>query len=258
MNINHLSSISTLFSSMNQTSSSNNNMNLYSAFSEYSIIKSGAYRKLVKSYYDETGNSNSTIKDKLSKLNSDTTSTEAKQYTEIKSATDSLSKSATALVTKGTKSLFKTMETKKVDESTGEETTVKEYDMKAIQEAVSSFIKEYNDTLEIASETDNQTILKNTLNMTKQTASYETSLDKIGITINEDNTLSLNEEKFNSADITFIKSLFNDSQSFAAKTLYKSNQIGQNAVKAATNASIYSSTGSYSTINYYSANNWFL
>ena len=140
MNINHLSSISTLFSSMNQTSSSNNNMNLYSAFSEYSIIKSGAYRKLVKSYYDETGNSNSTIKDKLSKLNSDTTSTEAKQYTEIKSATDSLSKSATALVTKGTKSLFKTLETKKVDESTGEETTVKEYDMKAIQEAVSSFI----------------------------------------------------------------------------------------------------------------------
>ena len=66
MNINHLSSISTLFSSMNQTSSNNNNnMSLYSAFSEYSVIKSGAYRKLVKSYYDETGNSNSTIKDKL-------------------------------------------------------------------------------------------------------------------------------------------------------------------------------------------------
>ena len=256
MNINSWSTVSSLFTSMNQSSSSSSTMNLYSAFSEYSIIKSGTYRKLVKAYYDETGNS--AVTSTISKTNTDTTSTETKQFTEIKSATDTLSKSATALVTKGSKSLFNAKETTKVDESTGTETTVKEYDMKAIQEAVSSFIKEYNNTIDVAAETDNRTILRNTLNLTKQTAAYETSLEKIGITINEDNTLSLNEEKFNSADITSIKSLFNDTQSFAAKTLYQSNQIGLNAVKAATNASIYSSTGTYSTINYYSANNWLL
>ncbi len=253
MNIYGLSSMTGLFSN---TSQNNNNMNLYSALSDYSIIKSGAYRKLVKANFEETGNKK--LKEKFSKLNSDSTSTEAKQYTQIKSATDTLSKSATALVTKGTKSLFKTTESKKVDESTGKETTVKEYDKKAIKDAVNSFIKEYNNTLDIASESDNNTILRNTLSMTNQTKAYSTSLEKIGITINEDNTLSLNEEKFDTAEITSVKSLFNDSQSFAAKTLVKSNQIGQNAVKAATNTSIYSKNGTYSSFNYYSANNWFL
>lgn len=256
MNIYSLTTMSSLFTNMNQTNNSNSNMNLYSAFSEYSMVKSGVYKKLVKSYYEETGNK--FINSTSTNSDSETTSKEAKQYTEIKSATDSLSKSTTALVTQGTKSLFKAKETKNVDESTGEETTVKEYDMKAIKEAVNSFIKEYNDTIDVASETDNQTILRNTLSMTKQTAVYESSLEKIGITINEDNSLSLNEETFNSADITSIKSLFNDSQSFAAKTLYQSNRIGQNAVKAATNTSIYSSTGNYSTSNYYSVYNWFL
>ena len=253
MNIYGLSNMTSLFSN---TSQNNNNMNLYSALSDYSVIKSGAYRKLVKATIEETGNK--TLKNKFKKLNSDSTSAEAKQYTQIKSAADTLSKSATALVTKGTKSLFLAKESKKTDESTGAETTVKEYDRKAIQDAISSFVKEYNNTLDIASESENTTILKNTLSLTKQTKAYSKSLEKIGININEDNTLSIDEEKLNSADITSVKSLFNDSQSFAAKTLVKSNQIGQNAVKAATNTSIYSKKGTYSSFNYYSANNWFL
>ena len=257
MGINNLSSISTLFSNSYQSNSNNNSMmNLYSAFSEYSTIRSGAYRKLVKAYYNEADTSSTNSTSSSNKVNQ--TSEETKQYTQIRSASDTLSKSASVLLNKGTKSLFSEVEKKKVDETTGKETTVKEYDMKAIKDAVNSFIKEYNNTIEVASETDNHSVLRSTLNLTKQTAAYAKTLDKIGITIKDDNTLSIDEAKFEASEMSYIKSVFNGNQSFASKTLYQSTQIAQNAVKAASSQSLYSKSGTYSTTNYYSANNWYL
>ena len=81
-----------------QTNTSNN----YSAFgsfslSDYASIKTGAYKKLLNSYYNPTSNKTSSAVSKLAE------SKTGKNLTSVRSNADELSKAAEALYTSGSK-----------------------------------------------------------------------------------------------------------------------------------------------------------
>lgn len=242
---------------LNMFSNSNNNNfsnNIFNNIGEYSSVSNGSYRKLLRSYYEMNDNSSSSLSNKTNLNISQVTSTEAK---EVKVNTDSLSKSALALTNTGSKSLFNKKEVTVTDEKTGEKITTEQYDKDEIVSAVKSFVKDYNNTLDAAGNILNRNVSRNVSYLEKQTNIYKNSLSKVGITVDANNRLSIDEENLKSADMLTVKSLFNGPYSFAAQTSRKANQIQQAAATAANNSYLYNNTGRFDSNNYYSSFNSF-
>lgn len=239
-----------LFGNSYGSSSGNWMSNLLSMTADYNSIRSGAYAKLLKAYYGKSSSSNvknkETEKEKYTKTEVDSTVAAAK------TDADKLKKSAAALTTTGTESLFKEKDIETTDKETGEKVTTRGYDRKAITSAIKSFVEDYNRMVDSGSEADNTTILQKTLAMTQITNSNSKLLSKIGITIEKGNKLKVDEEKLNEADISTIKTLFNGAGSYANQIASRAGQISSAAVDASLNSSLYTSRASYNK-NYYNS-----
>ena len=74
---------------------------------------------------------------------------------------------------------------------------------------------------------------------------YAKSLEKVGITIGDDKKLTVDEEKFKAADISKVKSLFNETPSFAASVSSQASFINSAASREAAKANTYNQKGSY-------------
>ncbi len=92
----------------------------------------------------------------------------------------------------------------------------------------------------------NSSILQKNTSMIRTVASYEKDLETVGITINSDNTLSIDEEKFKAANVVDIKNLFNTSSSLGESVFQSAAEIENLASSAASNNSLYDSSASYS------------
>ncbi len=128
----------------------------------------------------------------------------------------------------------------------GTTTTSTQYDMDAIYNAVSGFVKDYNSLVDSVNKSDSANVLKAGKNMTNITSLYSKTLEKVGITIGEDNKLSIDEDKFKSADVSRIKSLFNDSPSFAKSIASQASFVDYAANRESLKANTYNKTGAYS------------
>ncbi len=234
-------SINTLFSSFGNSSTSNSfTSGLYSSLSEYSTIKSGAYKKLVSSYYNKVDSSNKTTSTSKTNVNKNTVA-QKKELTEVKEAADDLYSSASKLTDTSSKGLFK-----KADKVTSD-----------ITSAVKNYIKDYNALLDEAGDTTNSKVTGKVSFMTNQMNAYKSSLEKIGITVNNDKTLSMDEDTFSKADIADVKKLFNGSNSMAYQTFVRASDISSAAENASNSMTSYGANGMYN--NYYnSAFNWYL
>ena len=73
----------------------------------------------------------------------------------------------------------------------GTETTTKGYDMDAVYKAVSSFVDNYNKVIDNVSKSDSSAVKNAAKNMTNITNMYANSLKDIGITIGDDNKLTV-------------------------------------------------------------------
>ena len=241
INVNAKTDYSYLFQSLSSSSSSSSTTNL-NFLSDYAAIKNGSYAKLMKAYYasDSSTSSSSKTTNSISTA-SDSTKTLAK----IESAAEGLKESADALLTTGSKSVFSKKSVTTTDEY-GFENTTKEYDVDKIYSAVSSFVEDYNSLIEEAGESNTQTILNKTLSMVNMTEANEELLSKVGITINSDNTLSIDEKTFKSADMSTVKSLFNGSGSYAYRVSAQASLIDYAANRESTKSNTYTITGSYS------------
>lgn len=237
--------------------------NFYNMIGDYSSIRTGGYKKLLKSYYAKTNTDTNT---KTSSTNNpyqnvlnNNTAYANKALSAVKTEADKLVKSAGELTQTGSNSLFNAKSVTKTDETTGEKTTTKEYDLNAIASAVKTFVSDYNSAVEAGSTSTNANVARNTQYMTQLTGIYKNSLADVGITIGKDNTLSVNEDKLKSTDIDTLKKVFNGKSSFAAQTASRSSSISSSAARAATTASTYGSTGKYNNWynNYYSSYNWY-
>lgn len=233
--------------------------NFYGSFGDYASIRSGTYKKLLNSYYSKTKeNSGTSSTRKTGTWNRQNTYANA-ALTSVRKEADELTASARALVDQGSRSLFREKYTTTTDAETGVKTTTKGYDTDAIAKAVNTFVSDYNSAVKAGSESANSNVVRNTSYMAQQTRIYARSLSEAGITIEKDNTLSVDEDKLKSANIDTLRRVFNGTSSFASQTANRSAGLSQSAVRAASSASTYNRTGNYSNYynNFYSAYNWY-
>lgn len=236
------------------TTSTGSNYGLSTFLSDYASIKNGSYGKLMKAYYRKDASdeiksvaSNSTLKKTSNKNTSSLTAEETKAYTEVQSSSDNLKDSADKLLAVGTKSLFNKKDITTKDEN-GVESTVRDYDTSAIYSAVSDFVKNYNSVIKAADSVDNKLVTNRVTNMENSTSINSKSLAALGITINNDNTLSIDKDTFMKADMSKAKSLFNGAGSYGYSVSASASMINYNADYALSKASTYTANGTYSSL----------
>jgi hypothetical protein len=235
--------VSTLFSSLSSSSSSSSTSGLSSLLSDYSAIRSGSYKKLMKAYYSGSDNSavksayNSAVKNSSTSTAADSTST----IKQLQNTTDELTSSAKDLYTTGSKSLFNK---KTVTDENGK--TSQEYDTDAIYKGVKSFVDDYNSVLEAADKSSDSKVQNSVIGMINYTKMETNMLGKLGITIGSDYQLSIDEDTFKKADMSVAKSLFNGTGSYAYTIAGKSAMTNSYADLEASQSNTYTSYGSYS------------
>lgn len=205
--------------------SSSSDSGISSLLSDYASIKNGSYGKLMKSYYAKATASDDEDED----------STSSKKTSSNKEK-DALTASAASSAYKAAEKLS-TMEF-------SEENLDEAYD------AVSDFVKQYNSLIKNGSSSKNTAVQKQAEYLYDTMYSNYKLFAKIGITLNTDRTLSLDETTFKKGNTATMKTLFNGANSFADKVSYKASQMYRyaNEGKSVT-AKSYTSSGTYSTTN---------
>lgn len=259
INIRAKSDTSYLFAGLN--SGNGNNSGLSNILSDYASIKNGSYGKLMKAYYSKDANDNIksvASQNNVNKTSKRTTSSlsadETKAYTDVQSSTDELTKSADKLQARGSKSVFSKKDITTKDEN-GVESTVKGYDKEAIYSAVNDFVKNYNSVVKAAGEVDNNSIDNRVSSMENSTRVNKKSLSSLGITINDDSTLSIDKDKFMAGSMDTAKNLFNGTGSYGYSVSVSAAMINSNADYALSKASTYDTNGNFS--NAYNTGNLF-
>lgn len=236
-------SISVLFSSLNNTSSTSlfggSSDILGINYSDYASIRNGSYRQLLNAYYKS--DASDAVK---SSLSTSTSKDDSKTLASIKSAASDMKESAAALVTSGSKSVFKKVTT--TDDKGVKKT---DYDTDAIYKAVSSFVEDYNALVDAVDKSDTTRILRAGLSMVKNTSANSNLLSQIGITVGTDSKLTVDEEAFKKANMEKVKSLFQGSGSYGYQVQTQAALIESHAKIEASKANTYASNGMY-TYNY--------
>lgn len=94
-----------------------------------------------------------------------------------------------------------------------------------IRNRVLAYIQTYNNTISSTSETSDRTLARSRKQLQSITNEYADRLDKIGITVNENGTLSSRDSLFNSADLSKFKELFSDDSDYMQRTLSCTKKI---------------------------------
>lgn len=246
INVNARQDYSYLFQSM--TTSRGNSLGNLNFLSDYASIKNGSYGKLMKAYYakDAADKTASKGKDTETKKNSISTAADsAKTLSEIEKAADTMKESADSLLVKGSKSVFQ----KKNENATVSE----EYDTDAIYKAVSGFVTDYNDLLSKTSAASSKNLQSKADTLAAVTSANAKLLSRVGITVNSDSSLSLDEEAFKKSDMGTVKNLFGTTGAYGYKVSAQASMIDYTAAKESTRSNTYTANGTYS--NVYSAGN---
>ena len=212
-----------------------------SNFGDLSLIKSGVYKKMLRSYSEKVvgDSSDSGSKDKyvfknsvsekmeqLSKPKSTTENADNKALSTIKSDSNNLEKAANELMGKD------------FDASTRDE----------LYTAAKSFVTSYNSLLTSSAKTDNVSLSKSVTWMKNDVKAHEKMLGKIGITIGKDGALSIDEEKFKSAKLSDIRTEMSGSASIVGKTAQRATglyNLAANQISTNIGNSLYTSSGIY-------------
>ena len=115
----------------------------------------------------------------------------------------------------------------------------------AVYKALSSVVKNYNSLITNTDKSANSNVVNQASYLKSLVNNNKSAFSKIGVTVNSDKSLSIDEEKFKEADMASVKSLFDGAYSFAEKMTDRVNQIYRYATQGdALNKSTYSSSGS--------------
>lgn len=221
--------MNSIFKSLNTNQSSG----LSSLLGDYYSIQNGSYYKMAKKYYgnvkaaDGSSKTDASIvdKDKLEALDKSTDNT----------SSDKKTTAIMKLADKAVKSIDTMMDDKLYDKTD---------DNDDILDGLKSFVSDYNSVIKSVSKSGDSNTVQAGERLKNQTAVYGASLEKIGIDIGEDGTLSIDEDLFKNADMTDVKSLFTGTVSFGKNTqmkllqVYSAEATGQTGIN-----SLYSSQG---------------
>lgn len=231
------SDYSFLFNSVQSSGSQTSSLNSLlsgSLLSDYASIKNGSYGKLMKAYYTD---SSDTSTSSWSKQSVSTSKDSAKTLSSIQSSTDSLKDAADALLSKDSDSVFSKGDTEK------------------IYSAVSAFVKQYNSTIQSLENVKTSSIQNRVDSLTNLPIANSKLLKSVGITIQNDNTLALDENTFKSANANTVKSLFHSTGSFAYQVSAQASLINYSAAREASKSNTYTDSAVYN--NTYNSGNLF-
>lgn len=237
-----------------------------SSFGDYSMIQSGAYKKLLKSYYsemkgtDSIGSSDRSEKNyrysikSSSDLDAEKTgknlekkepafvsagvSDDATTLATIAANSKALSSSASALVSK---SLYATEDSKgnKVDA------------VKNVRNALQSYVDAYNSYMATGRKTYNTAIQNKNLDMFKENAENAQALKDLGITTDRDGKLVFDETKITSSNLSDVQEMFQKKGSYGEamnKLATGVNNIATSNTYNSGSGSSYSTSGAYSVL----------
>ncbi|MCM1257113.1 MAG: hypothetical protein NC307_04595 [Roseburia sp.] len=179
-----------------------------------------------------------------------TSSDSTKTLGTIEDAAESASKSLAKLLETGYKSKFN-----KVNKTDENGKIYMDYDKDAIYSAVKDFIKNYNTLLDKTEDSKTQSITQARKTMINYVAANKSKLSDMGITIDSNNKISINEEAFKKADMATVKSLFQDKGSLGKQLEQQISKIDMYAENEASKSNTYNNDGNY-TYNYNSGD-WF-
>lgn len=246
INIQAKTNYSFLFSGL---SSSASNAVSGNWLADYASIKNGSYGKLMKAYYAKDSGDSKTAASTIAKKD-----TAKKTLAKVETTTDALKESADALLATGKKDLFTQKDITTKDEN-GVESTTKGYDTDAIYNAVNSFVKNYNSVMAAVDDVSDTTVNNRTESLGNTTIANSKQLAKIGITMKNDGTLSLDKDTFMKADMNTVKNLFQGNGSYGYRVSAQSSMINFAADHASTRSSLYTGTAGYTGT--YNAGNLF-
>ena len=167
------------------------------------MIQSGVYKKALKAYYKtQTANSDEETISGSGQADSNN------NLSLVKAASAELNKAASNLQNK-------------------DDSTVKAEDL---VDDVKDFVSSYNSTLSGTKNLNSYSILQTAVWTTEQMNISEGLLNKVGISIKEDNSLSLDEEKFKSAKSSDLKALFSGSGSLMSQIAQKASTMAIQSV----------------------------
>lgn len=241
-----LSNYSSLFQSRSTSYGnmfgSNAMSSFYSNLSEYSSIQSGAYRKLVKSYYkmqnqtDKTSTTDKTSKTDKTNMNSASLSAGKVALSAVKAESTELVNSAAVLTDTGKDSLFSNAD---------------KYDKDAAYKAAGTFVGDYNATVDALKSVSDISVQSAGSSMQRMTTIMSKGLSKVGITVGTDGKLSLDEKAFKNADMSDVKSMLNGNGSYAGIVSATASRVASQAANQInrSNGSLYGSQ--YGSQGYY-------
>lgn len=127
--------------------------------------------------------------------------------------------------------------------------TSDESNKNSIYNIFSTLIKDYNTLVKDAAESKNSNVVKQVDYLKTLVSGNKSAFSKIGITVNSDKTMSIDEEKFKDSDMSNVEDLFSGAYSFGEKMTDRINQIYRYAAQGDTLAGqAYTSQGGYSVI----------
>lgn len=252
------SSLGVLFSSLNNNRTGSGTTDLLGInYSDYATIRSGSYFKLLKSYYsmDASDEVNKIVRgdkeedDKKTDTKNESTSVStststskdsAETISKVKSAADELSAETINLLSTDKSSAFNM-----VKETDADGNVTEKYDTDKIYKAVNDFVTDYNTVVESTSSAKSANITGAADRMMRITGYNKESLEKIGITIEKDGKLKLDETTFKAADVKDVKKVFNTEGGYASQVKTQASMLTYYAENEAAKANTYSSTGTY-------------
>ena len=210
------------------TQSNNGLSSIYSSLGDYGTIHRGAYKKLLSAYY-KAASDDASDDDTKTSVKSLVSSADKSEYSKTTKYASALSLASQELLTSQNGDLY--------DEGKEDKLVSK----------VKSFVSSYNTVLADAKKSDSTTVRNLATGMDNTAASYAKKLEAVGITVNEDNTLSVDEEKLKSADKVTVKNVLGSHSSFTGSTMKLASQISSTATAAVNGFSTYSSFGTYAS-----------
>ena len=249
INIQSRTDYSYLFSGFGNSRAGSGGVNL-NFLSDYAAIKNGTYGKLMKAYF---GESNAAV-DSLTKNKTKVSDEDKKELAKVQSTADALKETADELMTVGSKSVFNKKDVITTD-ANGQKTTSKEYDTDKIYKAVSNFVDDYNALIKAVDDAGNEKVTNRAVSLANITDMNAKTLENIGITIEDDYSLSIDKDAFAKADMDKVKMLFNGTGSYGYRVSAQASLIDFAADSEASRNSTYTVNGTLN--NNYSTGNLF-
>lgn len=194
------------------------------------------------------------------------TSVKTDLYTDIESAAKSLQKHLDNLMQSGDKSLFikkteenTTTEDKKTETTTEDKKTESAKDETTLLDEIKGFVKYYNKMIDSMADLNDTTNKIYLANLKSDISAQSKKLGNVGITINKDGSLKMDEKQVEAASLTDLETLFGEKGTVSKKVNRYAESIEQNATRNLKNLKTTSSASRSSNYNRYgnAVNNYY-